>query len=401
MREKRENLTSNSGQHFALVDRSDKGWWVQFTPPGAKRVRQLVGRGNRAEIAPRASTLVDEIVRLLSITETPSLARVGAELIHIKNREGKADGYTRKIEGHLRSYILPALGLDTKIGAVTADQLRRFRHTLSQGDLELNTCNRILTSLRQLFKMAEDAGYCAGPKLPRNYAESASKAWEKWTLLPPKGVKDMLVHLSDEVRPLFSYIANTGLRVGTALKTEVAWIDWEAMVVKYPAPSMKGRRPHTVELNADAAAAVRLALEGSPGKPFPYGYHYALKRWIEGRGLAGHPRLRIHDLRHSFVSNQLAAGTPIHVVRDMAAHQSLVVTQLYAHATDEARKSAASRVLIDGGLGSAPVLPKRMLIGTQSGTQPDREASQVAGFKVPRAGIEPATRGFSIPCSTD
>ena len=46
------------------------------------------------------------------------------------------------------------------------------------------------------------------------------------------------------------------------------------------------------------------------------------------------------------LSNQLGAGTPIHVVRDMAAHRSLSVTALYAHSTDEARRAASQRVQI-------------------------------------------------------
>ena len=46
------------------------------------------------------------------------------------------------------------------------------------------------------------------------------------------------------------------------------------------------------------------------------------------------------------MSNQLGAGTAIHVVRDMAAHRSLSVTALYAHSTDEARRAASQRVQI-------------------------------------------------------
>ena len=114
---------------------------------------------------------------------------------------------------------------------------------------------------------------------------------------------------------------------------------------------MKGRRAHTVELNEVAFEFLRQACASSdasrrpnddtPAKPFPFSYWYVAKRWPAIRDAAGFPGLRIHDLRHSSVSNQLAAGTPIHVVRDMAAHRSLAVTALYAHHTDEARRAAS------------------------------------------------------------
>jgi integrase len=93
-----------------------------------------------------------------------------------------------------------------------------------------------------------------------------------------------------------------------------------------------------------AEAVLRLrALRAS--HDFDEYWHFHLAREKELK----RPTLRIHDLRHSFVSNQLAAGTPIHVVQQMAAHRSLAVTALYAHASDEARRLTAKRVEIEVG----------------------------------------------------
>src|SRR5262249_47049296 len=79
-------------------------------------------------------------------------------------------------------------------------------------------------------------------------------------------------------------------------------------------------------------------------RPFPYSYDFLIRRWRIAREAAGRPTLRIHDLRHAFVSNQLDRGTPIHVVRDLAGHASVVTTQLYSHASDEARRAAVGRL---------------------------------------------------------
>jgi len=163
---------------------------------------------------------------------------------------------------------------------------------------------------------------------------------------------------------------------------------------------MKGRYAHTVDLNPFAEACLREAVAASPGKPFPFSYWYVLKRWVVTRDAAGFPDVRIHDLRHSFVSNQLDAGTPIHVVRDMAAHRSLVVTGLYAHGTDEARRAAASRVQI----AVPAVTPKLHLVSPAvSPREKPQGANPAASLdsQVPRDGIEPPTRGFSVPCSTN
>jgi hypothetical protein len=71
-----------------------------------------------------------------------------------------------------------------------------------------------------------------------------------------------------------------------------------------------------------------------------------------------------HDFRHSFVSNQLDAGTPIHVVRNLAGHASIVTTQLYAHSSDEARRAAVDRVRL-----GAQMDPFELARGAQRGTQ--------------------------------
>jgi hypothetical protein len=144
------------------------------------------------------------------------------------------------------------------------------------------------------------------------------------------------------------------LRIDPELQTEASFIDLRNGPVHYPASAMKGRRAHTVELNDAAAAFLGEALEASNGNPFPFSYWFVARRWVAIRDGAGFPGVRIHDLRHSFVNNQLAAGTPIHVVRDMAAHRSLTVTALYAHHTDEARRAAADRVQITVGEKAEP-----------------------------------------------
>jgi len=75
-------------------------------------------------------------------------------------------------------------------------------------------------------------------------------------------------------------------------------------------------------------------------------------------------------LRHSFITNQLEAGTPIHVVRDLAGHHSIATTQLYAHASNEARRAAMERcrfrrllgrfLMLQNGLVTPTVTPKEI-----------------------------------------
>ncbi len=337
-----------SGVQISLKRRGARGWFLDHKPPWSnERIRTLVTKGTRDEAVRMATAQVEELYRANATPNTPSLINVAAQMLVHKRKEGRAEGYRRKLEEHLRGYIAPALGADTQIGSITAKELLAFKHHLASGDLDGESVNRILTTLRQIFKFAEDpAGIITAPALPRNVRTAAWQKRERWQILAPVEIEALLLLAPDEVRPLIGYLVNTGLRVGSALLTQTSWIDFENRRVRYPASAMKGRHAHTVDLNTAAEMFLRQAVAMSPSKPFDYSYWFVLDRWFVIRKALGKPTLRIHDLRHSFVSNQLAAGTPVHVVKDMAAHRSLAVTSLYSHSSDEARRAAADRVQI-------------------------------------------------------
>ncbi|MFC5601630.1 tyrosine-type recombinase/integrase [Deinococcus cellulosilyticus] len=59
-------------------------------------------------------------------------------------------------------------------------------------------------------------------------------------------------------------------------------------------------------------------------------------------GLAGVPRIRLHDLRHTSASLLVRQGIPIKVVAERLGHQDASLTlRIYTHVYEEQRKEAA------------------------------------------------------------
>jgi len=204
------------------------------------------------------------------------------------------------------------------------------------------------------------------------------------------------------------YVANTGLRPGAALATERSWIDASEQRVRYPTSVLKQRRAFTQTMNCKAAEALRMGLASSPDeRAFPFGYWTLRRRFDEAKLAAGLPDVTIKDLRHSFVSNLLDAGVPIHVVKDLVGHSSILVTQLYAHTDDAARRAAVRRVMVDSNLEVTPLgevvpdlgtkwAPRRRTKMVRAGNPAESEGNLVGHL-----GLEPRANGLRIHCSTN
>ena len=87
--------------------------------------------------------------------------------------------------------------------------------------------------------------------------------------------------------------------------------------------------------------------------------------------LAGLPKIRFHDLRHTFATRLVQAGVDIITVQHLLGHARISMTARYAHSPDQARVAAVER--LDGLFDSQPA-PKR----PQESSMPD----PVAEYKV-------------------
>lgn len=67
--------------------------------------------------------------------------------------------------------------------------------------------------------------------------------------------------------------------------------------------------------------------------------------WLTKTGIK--KKLTFHDLRHSYGTNQIEAGTDIYVLKGNMAHSSVRYTQQYGHQSNRRKKEAAERIKLD------------------------------------------------------
>jgi hypothetical protein len=88
--------------------------------------------------------------------------------------------------------------------------------------------------------------------------------------------------------------------------------------------------------------------DGSPIHPLRF------TRWFEQHARrAGLPKIRLHDLRHSYASVALAAGVPAKVISERLGHATIAVTMdIYWHVLPGLDREAAdtvARLILGGG----------------------------------------------------
>lgn len=147
-----------------------------------------------------------------------------------------------------------------------------------------------------------------------------------------------------------------------------------------PPKTRKGRR--TVYLGEQIAAAFKLAVDGrapddlvfstASGKRITrsnfhdLAWQPALRAAMathEPDGAAKPPQRiltkkpRVHDLRHTYASWQIAAGTPLNIIRDQLGHESITTTvDLYGHLMPDAGRAAAAAMTAALGGPAAPAV---------------------------------------------
>jgi integrase len=98
--------------------------------------------------------------------------------------------------------------------------------------------------------------------------------------------------------------------------------------MRRPRGCAAAKRPH--RLTDPVAPNVKGTVWGEPS------LLHALHGVLTKLGMA---KVRVHDLRHHFVTEAFKAGGGAPTVRDLAGHKHMHVTALSAHSDDEAKRA--------------------------------------------------------------
>jgi integrase len=370
-------MRARRGRGEGTVFRRKDGTWCAaitagYDEDGRRRRRYVYGATKAAVLEAitqlRAQALDGALGEPVRLTVAQFLRRWVDDVVRPSLRPKSAEYYC----GALR-YLLPRLG-GVRLTALGPAHVQALLADLERAGGSPHVRRQVFVTLHRACQQALRWGLlrahpCAAvarPRVPRR---------EMCTLAPEQARAFLEAARGDRYFALYALMLGTGLRLGEALG--LAWpdVDLDAGTVtvrRQLTAVTPGGRPtfsepktasarRTVDLPPLAVEALRahqcrMQAEGHLLNAYLLVFVDRAGHSVRAENLrrrsflpllraVGIPRIRLHDLRHSYATLNLAAGTHPRVVQQALGHADIAVTlQTYSHVLPGLQKEAALRL---------------------------------------------------------
>jgi integrase len=301
-------------------------WWLRFTAPDGREIRQTTRTADKRQAQELHDRRKAELWRQIQLGERPRRTWQDAVVRWLEEHQDRKKLAEVKAIFRQIDPILGPLALDQ----ITPDTLAMVTAYLRPG-LKPLSVNSKLSKIRAVLNAACRWEWIA--KAPRVILLPVTD--RRTRFLTREEADRLLRELPAHVAAMARLSLATGLREHNICGLEWAQIDFERRVLWIHADQSKTRRLITIPLNTDAVVILRGQHGQHPRWVFTWrdkplsranrrGWQAALRR----AGLTG---VRWHDLRHTWASWHVQAGTPLAVLKELGGWASLDMVLRYAH----------------------------------------------------------------------
>ena len=358
-------------------------YWVSFTDPGGRRIRRSTGTADKRQAQEFHDRLKAEVWRVQKLGEKPKRKWEEAVVRWLKEKAHKASigedrMHLRWLDPYLRGKELSSINKDV------VDWLtdKRLTQNVSNG-----TVNRMLQVLRALLRKTErEWGWIERAPYVRLLPEPKRRV--RW--LTREEADRLLAELPEHLAAMARFSLATGLRQRNVADLEWSQVDLGRRSAWIHPDQAKARRAIAVPLNAEAMAVLRRQ-EGKHsqcifvyrGRPIR---QVNTKAWKAALKRAGIENFRWHDLRHTWASWHVQAGTPLNVLQELGGWETAEMVRKYAHLGCDHLAEHAERIARPHAVSAAqPVEAKVVALrrkGEPAGNAEDTNLAQPTGFFV-------------------
>jgi integrase len=330
-------------------------WWIRFSVGGVK-VRRSSGTTDRTAAHELAARLRAELWRQHKLGERPRYTWKEA----VERWKSEATGRDRDRDASRLSWFAQYLD-DVPLAEITPTLIAKLR-TLRTAEAAKkgrkktdgkSTANRYMALLRMLLRKAQREWDWLDKVPPVPMVNLEKREPRFITRVQAAALLKALAPLP-HLQALAEFCLETGLRMRNA--TGLTWpqLDLRRQLLIIPAARAKAGETIAIPLSSRAMAILKAQRgqhetnvftfkRGPNGKALPLADANGAKFKAAAKA-AGVPWLRWHDLRHTWASWHIQAGTPPHVLQELGGWKSYDMVRRYGHLTvDHLRAFAEHR----------------------------------------------------------
>jgi integrase/recombinase XerD len=231
----------------------------------------------------------------------------------------------------------------TQIDEVPSEDIGDFKEILKKRRYTGKSISRKINSIKSFFRFLMDEG-----QLSQNPAEDVQHP--KYEQTPPRVLSKIEYRAlrdasrgDDRMFAIIEILLQTGMRISELANLRMEDVDLERNIINIQAQESRSARK--VPLNTAAKEALLHYYEIRPRarektvfltktcRPFLVrNIRTAIDRYFR---LAGIKEAKVNDLRHTFIVEQLKAGTPLVYVSQLVGHKRITTTEKYLKLIDE------------------------------------------------------------------
>lgn len=225
----------------------------------------------------------------------------------------------------------------TSLADITSEDIEAFKELLKKQRYTAKSISRKINSMKSFFRFLINEGL-----LTENPADIVTHP--KFDQLPPRILSKLEYRaLRDSCRSdvriyaIVEMLLQTGMRISELSAIQLSDLDLDRNVILIKAQN--SRESRKVPLNTAARTALEEYLKMRPRarektvfltktcRPFLVrNIRTAIDRYFR---LAGIKESKVNDLRHTFIIEQLKAGTPLVYVSQLVGHKRITTTEKY------------------------------------------------------------------------
>jgi integrase len=303
-------------------------WWIDIRAPNGERIRRTTETANKALAQEFHDRVKSELWRVSKLSDKPQHLWNDAAVRWLREQSHKATAgedvtKLRWLHAHLGGKPLAV------INRALVDSITEAK--LAQG-VSNATTNRTLELLRAILRKCVDEWEWLerAPKI-RMLKEPVRRI----RFLRHEEAQRLIAVLPEQLAVMASFTLSTGLRAANVTGLQWTQVDLIRRVAWIHPDQAKARRAISVPLNTDAVLLLRQRQGTHPR--YVFSYHgkritqVSTKAWYAGLEKVGIEDFRWHDLRHTWASWHVQAGTPLFALQEMGGWSSAEMVRRYAH----------------------------------------------------------------------